>query len=177
MDGQWRLKGVKVLNFRDGSITNLIESSYTGITSLEVFGSERLKIEEMNIVELIRYYKRLKEAGFKNTKLLVDINSRLSYPLVSLFMLLLGMSLSLNHDFSESRLFKILTPPKVKESNIGGGIIAGGLGLLISVIYWFGYSFFLSLGYAGAIPPIVAPWLMPIIFGALSFYLYSLIPE
>lgn len=177
VDGQWRLKGVKVLNFRDGSITNLIESSYTGITSLEVFGSERLKIEEMNIVELIRYYKRLKEAGFKNTKLLVDINSRLSYPLVSLFMLLLGMSLSLNHDFSESRLFKILTPPKVKESNIGGGIIAGGLGLLISVIYWFGYSFFLSLGYAGAIPPIVAPWLMPIIFGALSFYLYSLIPE
>lgn len=177
VDGQWRLKGVKVLNFRDGSITSLKERSYNGISSLDVFGSERLKIEEMNIVELIRYYQRLKEAGFKNTKLLVDINSRLSYPLVSLFMLLLGMSLSLNHDFSESRLFKILTPPKVKESNIGGGIIAGGLGLLISVIYWFGYSFFLSLGYAGAIPPIVAPWLMPIFFGALSFYLYSLIPE
>lgn len=177
VDGQWRLKGVKVLNFRDGSITSLKERSYNGISSLDVFGSERLKIEEMNIVELIRYYKRLKGAGFKNTKLLVDINSRLSYPLVSLFMLLLGMSLSLNHDFSESRLFKILTPPKVKESNIGGGIIAGGLGLLISVIYWFGYSFFLSLGYAGAIPPIVAPWLMPIFFGALSFYLYSLIPE
>lgn len=176
-NGQWRLRGVKVLNFRDGGIMSLKERSYSGITSLDVFGSERLKIEEMNIIELIRYYKRLKEAGFKNTKLLVDINSRLSYPLVSLFMLLLGISLPLNHDFSESRFFRLLTPPKVKESNIGGGIIAGGLGLLISMIYWFGYSFFLSLGYAGAVPPIIAPWLMPIIFGALSVYLYSLIPE
>lgn len=177
LGGQWRLEDVKILNFRNGKVASIKELDYEGIPSLEVFRSEALKIEEMTIIELIRYHKRLKDAGFKNIKLLVDINSRLSYSLVNLFMLILGMSLSLSHDFSENRLFKLLTPHKVKESNIGGGIIAGGLGFLISMTYWFGYSFCLSLGYAGAIPPILAPWLMPIIFGAISFYLYNLIPE
>lgn len=176
-NNRWKLKGVKILNFKVGNMEALKEMDYEGISSLDVFQSEALKIEEMTIIELIKYYKRLKEAGFKNIKLLVDINSRLSYPLINLFMLLLGISLSLGHDFSENRLFKIMTPQKIKESNIGGGIIAGGLGLLISMIYWLGYSFCLSLGYAGAIPPIIAPWIMPVIFGAISFHLFNLIPE
>jgi lipopolysaccharide export system permease protein len=176
-DNLWRLKGIRIYDFKRGIIRNIDEMTYDGISSLEVFQAETYKIEEMTIVELIRYNKRLKEAGFRNTKLLVDINSRLSYSFINLFMLLLGIALSLTHDFSEQKLLKIISIKKIKEGTFGGGIIAAGLGLLISLIYWFGYSFFLSLGYAEVVPPIIAPWIIPIIFGCVSFYLYSQIPE
>ncbi len=176
-EGQWWLNNVRAYDFRKGIARHSEEMTYDGITSLEVFKTETAKIEEMTIGELIRYNRRLKEAGFKNERLLVDINSRLSFSFINLFMLLLGIALSLTHDFSEHKLFRLLSIEKVKEGIIGGGIIAAGLGLFISLIYWFGYSFFLSLGYAGTMSPIIAPWIIPIIFGCVSVYLYNQIPE
>lgn len=173
----WRLTGVTVYDFKKGIVRRTSEMYYNGIPSLEVFRSEAWKIEEMSTVELIRYNRRLKEAGFKNTKILVDINARLSYSMINLFMLLLGIAFSLTHNLSDQRLFKILPAQKIKSSAIGGGIVTAGVGLLISLVYWFGYSFFLSLGYAGAIPPLIAPWIVPVTFGAISFYIYSQIPE
>jgi lipopolysaccharide export LptBFGC system permease protein LptF len=35
----------------------------------------------------------------------------------------------------------------------------------------------LSLGYTGTIPPIIAPWIVPIVFAGVSVYLYSQVPE
>jgi lipopolysaccharide export system permease protein len=129
-------------------------------------------VEEMTLTGLIKYQRRLNEAGFKNIKLTVDISARLSYPLINLFMLLLGMSLSLGGAFHKNFLERIM-----EEGRVGSGIITAGLGLVISLIYWIGYTFFLSLGYAGTIPPVSAPWIMPALFAAGSIYLYSQIPE
>ena len=47
----------------------------------------------MGIRELFRYTKKLEEAGFKNLKLIVDLNSKISYPFIDFFMVLLGISL------------------------------------------------------------------------------------
>ena len=88
----------------------------------------------------------------------VDLDSKISFPLVSLFMTLLGISLAV-------------------RVNLGGGLISAGLGLLISLCYWFSYTFSLSMGYAGVIPAFFSAWTVPFSFGALSVYLFARMPE
>ncbi|MCK7512969.1 MAG: LptF/LptG family permease [Desulfobacterales bacterium] len=97
-------------------------------------------------------------------------------PLINFFMMLLGISLSLGGTITD-RLSHALTRHSQKDPSGGSGIIAAGLGLLISALYWLGYSFFLSLGYAGVIPAYAAPWIMPVLFSAASMLLYRQIPE
>ena len=63
------------------------------------------------------------------------------------------------------------------RSKKGGGLFTAGLGLLISLIYWLGYTFSLSIGYAGIIPPVLAAWSIPFIFGTLAVYLFMKTPE
>ncbi|HAK89851.1 MAG: hypothetical protein A2077_02610 [Nitrospirae bacterium GWC2_46_6] len=173
----WKLKKVTFYDIAAGTTKTVKEMNYEGIESPKIFQEDVWKVEEMTMPELIKYQRRLTEAGFKNIKLTVDISSRLSYPLINMFMLLLGMSLSLGGDFAEQRLLKLIASQKVKEGAIGSGIIAAGLGLAISLVYWFGYSLFLSLGYAGTIPPVTAPWFVPLAFAGVSVYMYSQIPE
>ncbi|BCB95228.1 permease YjgP/YjgQ family protein [Dissulfurispira thermophila] len=176
-DNVWKLKDVTLYDIAKGQIRKIKEAVYPAIESPKIFQEDMWKVEEMTIIEMVKYKQRLDEAGFKNIKLLVDISSRLSYPLINLFMLLLGISLSLGGDFRGHWLLKLISSQKIKEGTLGSGIIAAGLGLLISLVYWFGYSLFLSLGYAGAISPLIAPWVVPIIFAVISVYLYSQIPE
>jgi lipopolysaccharide export system permease protein len=100
----------------------------------------------------------LKNAGFNNLKLIVDLNSKISFPLINIFMMILGISLS-------------------SRSKHGGGLVTAGLGLLISLFYWLGYTFSLSIGYAGMLPPVLAAWTVPFLFGSLAVYLFLKTPE
>lgn len=114
--------------------------------------------DEMNFPELFRYAKRLKESGFRNIKPLVYIHSKISYPLINLIMLMLGISLAIT-------------------GKQGGGLITAAIGIGISLLYWLGFTATLSLGYTGILPPLAATWLMPVVFGAVAFYLFRKIPE
>lgn len=173
----WKLKDVAIQDIQKGKTISIKEMTYPAIESPKIFQEDMWKVEEMTMLELLKYNQRLRESGFKNIKLVVDISSRLSYPLINLFMLMLGISLSVGSDFAEQQILQLFSSQKIKEGTVGSGIIAAGLGLLISLIYWFGYSLFLSLGYAGTIPPIIAPWIVPTIFAWVSIYLYTQIPE
>jgi lipopolysaccharide export LptBFGC system permease protein LptF len=86
-------------------------------------------------------------------------------------MVLLGIALSIGD------VARHLLHGKVAGPHSHAGVLAAGLGLLISLAYWFGHSFFLSLGYAGTISPAIAPWIIPLFFGVLAVYLYRQIPE
>jgi len=154
----WILKNVTVYDIESGRISKIPEMDYQYLESPDFFSEGIKKPEEMGIGELYGYAKRLKGAGFRNTKLVVDLNSKVSYPLTNLFMLILGISLSM-------------------RGLVGGGLFAAGLGLFISIIYWFAYTFMLSLGYAGIVPPFIATWVVPVIFGTVAGYLFSKIPE
>jgi lipopolysaccharide export system permease protein len=170
----WKLTDITIYNFVDGKFSSMKEMTYTGIESPNIFREDVLKVEEMTITELIRYKNRLTDAGFKNNKLSVDVSARLSYPMINLFMLLLGISLSVG---GEQKGFEKVFRTKIQGAHSHAGILSAGLGLVISVAYWLGYTFALSLGYSGAVPPIVAPWIVPVIFSLLSVYLYANIPE
>jgi len=154
----WILKNVRRYIFKSGEIQNIGELPYPNLEAPKYFLERVKKIEEMRIMELMRYMKRLKQSGYRNPKLIVDFNSRLSYPFINLFMLILGVSLPL-----KSRIVK--------------GIIASGIGLAISLVYWGGYILSLSLGNASIIPPFLAPWLMPAIFAAISINLFRKLHE
>jgi len=157
-EGIWRLKNVTIYDVKSGNVNNTAELDFPYLESPDFFSAGIKKPEEMGIGELYRYTERLKRAGFKNTNLLVDMNSKVAYPFINLFMILLGISLSM-------------------RSKAGGGLFAAGLGLLISTIYWFAYTMMLSMGYAGVVPPIVATWFVQTVFGIVTVYLFRNIQE
>ncbi|MBN2654740.1 MAG: LptF/LptG family permease [Nitrospirae bacterium] len=165
-DDKWTLKELNIYSMETGKIKKQPRLVYEGIETPDIFKEDVVKVEEMNMVELYKYKDRLNKAGYKNQKLVVDLSAKLSYPLINLFMLLLGLSLSLGESF---RIFG-----QTASSNTA---IAAGLGLVVSLLYWLGYSLFLSLGYAGAIPGTIAPWIIPAMFAIASTILYKKIPE
>jgi len=154
----WILQNVRKLPTDTGEVKEISSMEYSGLESPDLFTNELKTTDEMGVYELYSYIIRLKNAGFSNTKLVVDLNSKISFPLINVFMMLLGIALS-------------------TRAKKGGGLVTAGLGLLISLVYWLGYTFSLSIGYAGIIPPVPAAWSMPFLFGALSVYLFVKTPE
>ncbi len=154
----WIFEDVLKYNVTAGSVESLKTMTYESLESPDFFDEELKSAGEMGIAELYRYIQRLKRAGFRNVKLAVDLNAKISFPLVSLFMIILGTALSL-------------------RISLGGGLFSAGLGLLISLFYWFSYTFSLSMGYAGLIPAFFSAWTVPLIFSGIAAYLFVHIPE
>lgn len=169
----WLLKDLTIVNLRNSTNIKKEELLVKEMDSPEIFQSEIYKAEEMTLPELLKYKERLNNAGFKNMKLLVDISSRITYSFVNLIMLILGFSLTLSGGTLTSILFKNQSTHSATQNNI----ITAGIGVLITIFYWLSYSFFLSLGYAGALNPFIAPLITPLIFSMLTIFLYKSIQE
>lgn len=154
----WILNNVRIYEIDTGEIKKVKSMEYSGMESPEFFTNQLKTSDEMGIHELYQYMQRLKNAGFSNLKLVIDLNSRISFPLINIFMMMLGIALS-------------------TRGKMGGGLVTAGVGLLISLLYWLGYTFSLSMGYAGFIPPLLAAWIIPSLFGALAVYMFMKTPE
>ncbi len=158
-DGKaWLLQDVAVLDLSSGITKRSKELRYEGLDAPEVFASDLKTPDEMGLLELVRYMQRLRAAGFGNLKLSVDFHTKISFPLINIVMMLLGISLSV-------------------RGKTGSGFVSAGLGLAISLAYWLGYTFTLSLGYAGILPTVVAAWTVPLLFCGIALYLYIAMPE
>jgi lipopolysaccharide export system permease protein len=157
-EGRWVLEKVSIVTTETGKSEELARMDYYDLDSPDIFSREMKTSDEMGLAELYRYIQRLKAVGFNNIKLLVDLNAKVSFPLINMFMMLLGISLA-------------------SRSTTGGGLYAAGMGLAISLLYWFGYTFSLSVGYAGIVPPFIAAWTVSFIFGSFSVYLFATVPE
>lgn len=149
----WRLEGVREFDLLNNGVSYIKGMTIKGLGKPDIFEREKRRREEMSIMELARYERRLKERGFSNIKMRVDIESRLAYPVAILFMVMIGIVLSL-------------------RSRKGKGIAAAGAGIFISVIYWIAYTVALSMGYAGIFSPTLAAWLVPLAFTAAGLYHY-----
>jgi lipopolysaccharide export system permease protein len=156
--GIWKLAHVVLYNFEGGKVTTMADMEYPYLESPNLFGRGIRKPEEMGMTELYRYMERLNAAGIKDSKLLVDFHVKISYPLTNFFMMVLGLALS-------------------GMSRTGGGLFAAGVGISLSFIYWLLYTFMLSMGYARVIQPVLAPWIVPVLFGMIAAYLFRRIPE
>ncbi len=158
-DGVWRLYNAIEYDIQTGSVKKHNEMYYSGLESPDLFTTSIKNPEEMGIYDLKLYIKKINSAGFRDQKLVVDFYRKISYPFTNLFMIILGISLS------------------VSVKRTGGGLFATGLGIFISFIYWLSHTFMLSMGYAQVLNPVIAACTMPLLFGIISAYLFLRVPE
>jgi len=113
------------------------------------------KSEEMTSRELFSYIKKVEEEGYDATIYKVDFYAKTAFPFICIIMCIVGTG--------------IATRGKIKEGM--PVVIAYGIG--IAFLYWIFYSFSLSLGYGGMLPPGVAAWAANLVF--FSFAILTLI--
>ncbi len=157
-NGGWNMKNATVFDFNQGSINNYKSFISKSLEEPKIFREEIKKPQEMNFMELYKYYSRLEKAGFKDLKYTVRLYEKLAYPAINFVMILFGIALALNTSW-------------------GGGLRAAGLGVIVSVLYWLLYSVSISLGNTGTLQPWLAPWISPLLFGIAGSVLYLKIKE
>jgi lipopolysaccharide export system permease protein len=158
VNGTWQLRDVTIFDFDSSNITRLKSYIFTALEEPDIFIEEVKKPAEMSFTELYNYYKRLEKAGFKNNLYVVEMHGKLALPLVNFIMITFGIALALNR-------------------KLGGGLRAAGLGLIVIISYWMIFSVSFSLGNTGTLPPEIAPWVGPAVFGIAGGYMYVKIKE
>lgn len=108
--------------------------------------------EELNIRQLRDYISRLKMEGYDATRYEVDMHAKISFPFVCVIMTLVGVSMALRSE---------------RKSGIAIGV---GLSVCVAFMYWILFSFSITSGHSGILPPVIAGWLPDLVFlaGGLS---------
>lgn len=110
------------------------------------------KSEEMNFVELFEYIRDVESEGYDATSYKVDLHAKIAFPLICVVLCLLATGIAVKRKLREGISLNI----------------AYGIGLIF--IYWIFYSFSLSLGYGGILPPVVAAWTANFIFLCIGIF-------
>ena len=110
--------------------------------------------DQMSYGELKEYIRQIEERGFETLKFKVDLNFKLTFPLASLIMALLGIPFA----FSMGKR---------------GALVGIGLSVIIAIVFWGAIATFRSLGYVNYLSPFLAAWGPSLIFGAIGLYLIS----
>ena len=111
------------------------------------------KSEEMNFNELYEYVKKVESEGYDATFYKVDLHAKAAFPFICIILSIVGISIG------SRRIIKEGLP-------VG---IAYGIG--ITFLYWVFYSFCISLGYGGMLPPVVAAWAANLVFSCFAIFL------
>jgi lipopolysaccharide export system permease protein len=155
MGNQWQYSGVIIRQFNlDGSIRTVTEEE-KGTTQWikedpEAFKMAKKDSEEMGFWEFKDYIQRIKDDGYDPTPYLTDLHAKISFPFVVVVMTFLGIPFALRIG---------------RSGNVAAGIT---ISMAIGFVYWLFFSFSLSLGKGGLLPPLVAAWSANIVFGALG---------
>jgi LPS export ABC transporter permease LptG/LPS export ABC transporter permease LptF len=121
------------------------------------FKKEVKQYSEMNYEELRRYIGDLQQSGFDVVRLKVQLNKKLSYPLITLIMAVLAVPFSLS---------------AAKKGAITGVAVAVG----IAVVYTVVSRLFEAMGDISQLPPALAAWSPDLIFALVGAYLILKIP-
>lgn len=108
----------------------------------------------MNWRELRKYIQEIEKMGFETHRLKVDLQSKISFPLVSLIMVLLGIPFA----FTMGRR---------------GVLVGVGLSIVLAILYWSLIGFMKNLGYVHMLPPFLAIWGPTFLFGSLALFLIA----
>ena len=119
------------------------------------FANREWKADFVSYKELKRYISNFKGAGIRLTKsLLVDLHYKVSFPFISLIIILIGAP------------FALITTR--------GGVLVGiGMSIAIGLLYYATIALSLAFGKAGVLPPIVAAWLGNVLFAGFGIYLIN----
>ncbi|MGB2906861.1 MAG: LptF/LptG family permease [Candidatus Aminicenantaceae bacterium] len=143
------------LDFEEGLPHNFLRKEELFMTLAEdrdFFLSEWKEPGQMNFGDLRDYIRGVEEMGSDTSDFRVALNFKLSFPLVSVIMVLIGIPFA----FSMGKR---------------GTLVGIGVTMTIVVVYWVAVSVFRGLGSAGLLSPILAAWGANLIFGLLGLYL------
>ena len=150
VDGKWVFfeSMIQYLENTDNEIK--VEYRQKELLELDLDPSDFQRIvaesEEMSFVELYRYIRHVQNQGYDATEYKVDFYGKTAFPFVCLIMAVMGSALALRG--------------KTKD------VMASGFayGIVLAFAYWSVYSFSLSMGYGGLIPPLPAAWAANILY-------------
>ena len=111
-------------------------------------------IDTLSFLELRAVVQKLRESGHQVGKYVVQLYSRVSFPLVHVIMVLVGIP------------FALASPRS------GGRAMGIGIAIAIAVGYWMVHSVSLALAQADLLPPVLAAWIANIVFAGLGTALF-----
>ena len=121
------------------------------------FKKEVKQYSEMNYEELRRYIRDLQQSGFDVVRLRVQLNKKLSYPLITLIMAVLAVPFSMS---------------AAKKGAVTGVAVA----VAIAVVYTVVSRLFEAMGDISQLPPALAAWSPDLLFALLGSYMILKIP-
>jgi LPS export ABC transporter permease LptG len=121
------------------------------------FKKEVKQYTEMNYEELRRYIRDLQQSGFDVVRLRVQLQKKLSYPVITLVMAVLAIPFSLSSG---------------KKGAITGVAVAVGIAVFYTVVS----RLFEAMGDLSQLPPALAAWFPDLIFSLVGGYLILKVP-
>jgi LPS export ABC transporter permease LptG/LPS export ABC transporter permease LptF len=132
----------------DGSVDyqEFDQLEFPEVDTPDYFKKEVRTAAQMTYGELHDYVDELKQSGFDVTNLMVDLYRKLSFPLVSFIMAIIGIPFS----FKTGRK---------------GAFYGIGLCVVVGIFYWSTFELFDKLGGINRLSPLIAAWFPNLIFG------------
>jgi LPS export ABC transporter permease LptF/LPS export ABC transporter permease LptG len=121
------------------------------------FKKEVKQYSEMNYEELHSYIRDLQQSGFDVVRLRVELNKKLSYPVITLIMAILAIPFALSTG---------------KKGAVTGVAVAVGVAVFYTVIS----RLFEAMGEVNQLPPALAAWSPDLIFALVGGYLVLKVP-
>jgi lipopolysaccharide export system permease protein len=122
--------------------------------TIEDFTRVQRSPEVMSFRELRGYVAGLRESGHNVGKYVVEMYSKLSFPVIHVIMALVAIP------------FALVSPRS------GGRAVGVGIAVIISVGYWVVHSLALAFAKADLLPPLLAAWTANIVFAGLGTALF-----
>ena len=123
-----------------------------GIEPPGYFGTEINNAVNMSLPELRRYVADLESSGANAASARVEYHRKIAFPFVAVIMTLLAVP------------FAVTTGRR-------GALYGIGLGIALSIAYWFILTMFGAMGTTGVLPPMLAAWAPNLFFAAGAGYL------
>ncbi len=142
--GAWDATDIYMRDFQGGYQTAYAFSKSTELQlpfMISDFRHTGKTPDEMDYSELKSYIKKLKDEGYTYAPYDVDLNSKITYPLSSLFVILL------------------VVPFSLKKRKTSGVMLAFGVSLAIGFSYWIIMALSMSMGNSEILNGALAAWL------------------
>jgi len=147
------LKGTSIQEYRTFDVATFNELH----EDPRYFKKEVRQSSEMDYAELRDYIDDLQQSGFDTVRLRVQLQKKISYPLITLVMAVLAI-------------------PFAVTGRTGGALAGVAIAIGIAVIYLGTAGLFEAMGNANQLPAVLAAWSPNIVFGLATSYLLLRVP-
>jgi len=154
--GGWELSDGAVRDISRGGAVETVPFTWTAMDlseSIDDFIKVQRPVNSMSYRELSEYIARLEGAGFHVKKYVVELYSKLSYPLMNVVMVLVAIPLSL-------------------QAPRGGRLFGIALAIGIMASYMVVHYVAIAFARADVLPPLVAAWTANIIFAGIGVSMF-----